>query len=211
MDGHSLCSSTHRWAPPPPGPPPCFCTKDPPFIYSHIYNPKLPSHLSACLPPPQCAALPSFLPSRLFFPLPSTSLALLLLVLASCSAECWIRGCSKGSKSLLVFPVERGTGGRTDNPTETLQVPHGRAGFSCGNMRKLLFISFVLSLSAAAVHGEDGKVPRALCSDPLCSSGCVWPFTRECLVQSSYSSCFRMHGWIDLHVRARCAASLLRF
>ena len=50
-------SSSH-WAPP------CFCIKDPPFLYSHIYNPKLPSHLCLCLPP-----LHPFLPSRLFFPL----------------------------------------------------------------------------------------------------------------------------------------------
>jgi hypothetical protein len=69
-------------------------------------------------------------------------------------------------------------------------------------MRKLFFVSFVFLLAAAAVHGEDGKIPRALCFDPLCSSGCVCP------VPPSYSSLVP-DAWIDLHVRVRCIASLL--
>jgi hypothetical protein len=128
------------------------------FITPSCLHTSLPAfHRSALLFLP---SFPSLLPTSFHF------LSLLLLVLASCSAECWIRGCSKGSKSLLVFPVERGTGGENPQPRRC-KFPTAGAGFSCGNMRKLLFISFVLSLSAAAVHGEDGKVPRALCFDPF--------------------------------------------
>ena len=93
-------SSSH-WAPP------CFCIKDPPFLYSHIYNPKLPSHLSAsaCL-----HSIPSF-PSLL--PPSSTSWPALL---ASCSNECWIRqigGCSKGGRCFSSCPLVEGQGGET--------------------------------------------------------------------------------------------------
>ena len=60
---------------------------------------------------------------------------------------------------------------------------------SCGNMKKLLFVFFLFLLGVAAVHGEDGKAPRALsfdlqfCSDldvSVLGSGCMDRSPRSC-------------------------------
>ena len=89
-----MVGSPGRWAPP------RFCTKDPPFLYSHIYNPNLPPDIHTALP--ASTPLPSF-PSHLFFPLPlpGSWFALLGILLGFRQ----IGSCSEGGGCLASLPV----------------------------------------------------------------------------------------------------------
>ena len=62
---------------------------------------------------------------------------------------------------------------------------------SCGNMNKLLLVFFLFLLGVAAVHGEDGEVPRTLSSDlQFYSAALIWSFGYVC-------SWLWMHGSIS--------------
>ena len=92
-----MVGSPGRWAPP------RFCTKDPPFLYSHIYNPNLPPDIHTAPP----ASTLRFLPSHLFFPLPlpGSWFALLGILLGFRQ----IGSCSEGGGCLASYPLGRGT------------------------------------------------------------------------------------------------------